>query len=140
MELSIIIPVFNQHQFTKQILDDIPNKIKSQYEIIVIDNGSDQLTKNLLKQYDNITLIQFPQNEYVTKAWNIWVRVARWKYIMVCNNDITFPEWIDKRLIQEYDWRIVWPMIHNIGDSHLTCHTWNINWTCLVKFLKVFGW
>jgi glycosyltransferase involved in cell wall biosynthesis len=90
--LSIIIPVYNQARMTEQILKDIPTKMKSDYEVIIVDNGSDNETKELLKNHKDIVLITYPKNRYVTEAWNSGIAIARGEYIMVCNNDITFCE------------------------------------------------
>lgn len=68
--LSIVVPVLDQARMTEQFLNDIPKKIKSDYEIIVIDNGSAKDTKDLLDRYPDIVRITYPKNRYVTEAWN----------------------------------------------------------------------
>lgn len=136
--LSIIIPVYNQWRFTKQILDDIPKKIKSDYEVIVIDNWSkDETHENLSKLSDTIVLTH-PCNTYVTQAWNTWISIARWEYVMVCNNDITFQEWIDIELIKSYDWKIQSPLIRQTWDLKPKFYATNINWTCWMIKKKDF--
>lgn len=37
MTVSIIIPVLGQEHYTRQIIADIPKKVKGEYEIIVLD-------------------------------------------------------------------------------------------------------
>jgi glycosyltransferase involved in cell wall biosynthesis len=68
--LSIIAPVFEQMRMTEQFLNDIPLKIKSDYEVIIIDNGSAQETKDLLKKYPEVIVLTYPKNRYVTEPWN----------------------------------------------------------------------
>jgi glycosyltransferase involved in cell wall biosynthesis len=68
--LSIIAPVFEQARMTEQFLSDIPLTIKSDYEVIIIDNGSSQETKELLKKYKDIIVLTYPKNRYVTEPWN----------------------------------------------------------------------
>jgi glycosyltransferase involved in cell wall biosynthesis len=68
--LSIIAPVYEQARMTEQFLNDIPQKIKSDYELIIIDNGSSQETKELLKKYKDIIVLTYPKNRYVTEPWN----------------------------------------------------------------------
>lgn len=70
-KISIVIPVLNQWRFTEQILNDIPLKIKSDYEIIVIDNGSTDETQKKLKEMPHIIVLRYPKNHYVTEAWNV---------------------------------------------------------------------
>lgn len=75
--ISIILPVFWQDFYTKQILEDIPIKIKSDYEIILLD---------------------WP--EWVNEKWNKWYEQAKWDYLLFLNNDLVLTEWIDLKLIE----------------------------------------
>lgn len=128
-KLSIVVPVYNQAKHTEKMLDSLVN-IKVEHEIIVIDNGSDRQTVELLNKYENIVRLRFPVNQFVTKAWNVGVSIARWEYILVCNNDIIIPEYADLRMIEEYDGRIVSPMIKNVWQDVEIRHDTNINGTC----------
>lgn len=128
--LSIIAPVFEQMRMTEQFLNDIPLKIKSDYEVIIIDNGSSQETKDLLKKYPEVIVLTFPKNRYVTEPWNTGISIARGEYVMVCNNDITFAEWIDLELIKHYDWKIQSPLIRQHGETKPRYYANNINGTC----------
>jgi len=128
--LSIIAPVFNQEWMTEQFLNDIPLKIKSDYEVIIIDNWSSQETKDLLKKYPEVIVLTFPKNRYVTEPWNTWISIARGEYVMVCNNDITFQEWIDLVLIKHYDGKIQSPLIRQHGEIKPLYYSGNINGTC----------
>lgn len=128
--LSIVVPILDQARMTEQFLNDIPLKIKSDYEVIIIDNGSAQETKDLLKKYPEVIVLTFPKNRYVTEPWNTWIAVARGKYVMVCNNDITFQEWIDLELIKHYDWKIQSPLIRQHGETKPQYYANNINGAC----------
>ena len=132
--LSIIAPVYEQARMTEQFLNDIPQKIKSDYELIIIDNGSSQETKELLKKYKDIIVLTYPKNRYVTEPWNSWISIARGDYVMVCNNDITLQEWIDIELIKNYDWKIQSPLIKQHWETKPKYYANNINGTCwLIK-------
>lgn len=128
--LSIIIPVYNQEQFTAQILEDIPKKIKSDYELIIIDNGSDEPTRELLKNTE-ATVVRFATNQYVTKAWNVGASIARGEYLMFLNNDILLSNWIDRVLIDWDDGQIQSPLLTNHWSTPMTYAT-NINGTCFL--------
>ncbi len=129
-KISIVCPCFEQARMTEQFLNDIPLKIKSDYEVIIIDNGSSQETKDLLKKYPEVVVLTYPKNRYVTEAWNTWISIARWEYVMVCNNDITFAEWIDIELIKHYDWKIQSPLLRQHGETKPVYYGHNINGTC----------
>lgn len=129
-KLSIIAPVYEQARMTEQFLNDIPLKIKSDYEVIIIDNGSSQETKDLLKKYPDVIVLTYPKNRYVTEAWNTWIAIARGEYVMVCNNDITFKEWIDLELIKYYDGKIQSPLLRQHWETKPVYYWHNINGTC----------
>lgn len=59
--VSIIIPCFNE---SNRILStvNILKKWSNQSQIIVVDDGSDLVTKSILKKIDHITLITNPKN------------------------------------------------------------------------------
>ena len=56
MILSIIIPLYNEEKTIIQILEKIkkntPNKFK--YEVILVDDGSTDESKNLLKKNNHL--------------------------------------------------------------------------------------
>ena len=99
---SIVMPVYNTLAFTKQALHEIQKKLTTKYEIIVIDDGSTDWTKEYLdwvKDYLNLTVITHETNMWVNYSWNEWMALAKGKYIMVINNDILMSEWCDQELI-----------------------------------------
>ena len=76
-KISIIIPVFNQVDFTKQVIDSIEDNIQlsDSYELLIIDNGSSDRTHEYLKIRSkfnkNIKVINLKKNIYVNPAWNL---------------------------------------------------------------------
>ncbi|ANH82284.1 hypothetical protein A8C56_16145 [Niabella ginsenosidivorans] len=87
-EVTIIIAVFNQWQFTynclKSILEhtgDIP------YHIVVVDDGSADETASCLQHCENITVIRNEQNIGFLRSCNKAAGGVRSKYICFLNND-----------------------------------------------------
>ena len=62
MDLSIVIPVFNQLHFTKICLESLHDTINKECEIIVIDNGSSDGTADYLSGLSNIKVIANNEN------------------------------------------------------------------------------
>ena len=54
---SIIIPVYNNFAFTKACINDLM-KLKSNVEIIIVDNNSSDETQNLDKHFKDIKIIK----------------------------------------------------------------------------------
>lgn len=101
--ISIIIPVKNQLEFTKLILQDIKEKIISEYEVIIINDNSTDWTDEWIRNNFKGIYISSDEDIWVNKAWNIWVENSSGEYILIINNDIVFTEWIDIKLIDWFD-------------------------------------
>ena len=89
MNLSIIIINYNTAHFINQTINAIyKSSIDINYEIIVIDNKSQDNSLELLNEsYPNIKLIQNPKNYGFAKAVNIAVEHCNGKYILLLNPD-----------------------------------------------------
>src|SRR3989344_8927010 len=55
MKLSIVIPAYNEeHNLKRGVLDDVKNFLEKKrigYEVIVVDDGSTDQTKEIIKKY-----------------------------------------------------------------------------------------
>ena len=106
MKLSIIIPVFNQEELVIKALDSIPTR--NDIEIIVINDGSTDNTKNVLDHYQansnkNIRLFHLKENKGVAYAKNIGYDNATGEYLHEIDSDdyVFTNEYI--KLIDELD-------------------------------------
>ncbi|WDV45730.1 glycosyltransferase family 2 protein [Clostridiaceae bacterium M8S5] len=99
-KVSIVIPVYNQIEYTKMCLKSIKRHTDVDYEIIVINNGSIDDTEEYLQRQQNIISIHNKTNLGYPKAINQGIAIARGDYIILLNNDcIVTKEWV-KRLIK----------------------------------------
>lgn len=88
MELSIIIVNFNTKDITRACLDSITKWCEGEpWEIIVVDNGSTDDSREMLKTYPGITLILNKKNLGFAKANNKGIKIAKGKYILLLNSD-----------------------------------------------------
>ncbi|MFA6572281.1 MAG: glycosyltransferase, partial [Bacteroidota bacterium] len=95
---SIIIPVFNNIKYTLQCLEGIQQTASDNtFEIIIIDNASNDDTASILADLDyKINLIKNQVNENYAKANNQGAAIAKGKYLVFLNNDTNpFPGWLD---------------------------------------------
>jgi GT2 family glycosyltransferase len=114
-KVLIIMPVFNQLHFTKQMIESLREFTPSDaYEILIIDNGSTDGTVAYLtgqeSVYNNIHCIFNPANEGWTGACNQafdllikkgpdHIQFEDCGYILLANNDILFEkDWLSKML------------------------------------------
>jgi len=104
--ISIIIPVFNQLDFTKQCLEAlIKNTPDELYEVIIVNNASTDGTREFLACLEgDIKIINNEENLGFAKACNQGATAASGKYLVFLNNDTKVtPNWLDEMLkcIQE---------------------------------------
>lgn len=98
--VSIIIPLYNQIEFTQQCLDSIDKFTRANYEVILIDNNSEDDTINILNnKYSGIKIIANKSNLGFPKAVNQGLLEAQGDYILLLNNDIIVTEgWLERML------------------------------------------
>lgn len=89
-QVSIIIPVFNQFEYTYQCLKSIKeNTLQVTYEIIIADDVSTDKTGKLSKLVQNITIVRNSTNLGFLKNCNYAATKARGQYLLFLNNDTT---------------------------------------------------
>ncbi|MEW6622419.1 MAG: glycosyltransferase family 2 protein [Bacillota bacterium] len=98
-KVSIIIPVYNQLEYTKMCLESIWHYTSENYEVIVVNNGSQDATKEYLKQNPQIYSIHNGKNLGFAKAINQGISAAGGNHIIILNNDcIVSHEWVQRLL------------------------------------------
>lgn len=108
--LSIIIPVFNQHEMTMECIAAI-RETTQDCEIIVIDNGSEPPFKAPFGGFTEIRVVRNEKNEGFPKAVNQGILEAKGEIIVLLNNDvIVTPEWAEKLMAALDDFSIVGPV------------------------------
>lgn len=88
MDLSIIVPVFNVEKYIKQCIDSLV-KIKGvKYEIIIVNDGTNDKSMDIVKEYKNYNLRIINQsNKGLSAARNIGIDNSHGKYIMFVDGD-----------------------------------------------------
>jgi GT2 family glycosyltransferase/glycosyltransferase involved in cell wall biosynthesis len=105
MDVSIIIPVLNKIEFTRQCLDRIWRHTGDgmAYEVIVVDNASSDGTHRWFADVQPFPRpLQYVRNEQnlgYAKANNIGARRSHAKYLLFLNNDtLVQPGWLEEML------------------------------------------
>ncbi|MDD5567241.1 MAG: glycosyltransferase family 2 protein [Patescibacteria group bacterium] len=90
MDISIIILNYKSKGLTKQCLRGIELiKPKREYEIIVVDNASNDGTAEMVRnEFPGVKLIVSPRNCGFAAGNNLGIRQATGKYIMILNPDV----------------------------------------------------
>ena len=91
---SLVIPVWNQLDYTRRCLSSIERWTNPPYEVIIVDNGSTDGTREFLRTV-KATVITNDTNLGCAKAWNQGVRASKGEVIGILNNDIVVtPGWL----------------------------------------------
>jgi len=88
VEVSIIIPVFNQFSFTQACLASIQeHQGDERFEVIVIDDGSTDATVNITANLPGIVYLRNETNQGFIVSCNRGAEKARGKFLVFLNND-----------------------------------------------------
>ena len=113
MKISVVIPTFNRISLVARAIDSVLKQSLNPYEIIVVDDGSDDGTSEMIQnKYKSIKLIQ-QQNNGVSAARNNGIKHAKGDWIALLDSD---DEWIEKKLENQVDRLIKTP-------EYDFCHT-----------------
>ena len=95
MKISVVIPTFNRISLVARAIDSVLKQSLNPYEIIVVDDGSDDGTSEMINnKYKSIKLIQ-QQNNGVSAARNNGIKHAKGDWIGLLDSD---DEWTEKKL------------------------------------------
>lgn len=96
-KFTIIIPVYNEEQSVKETIakcHQIMTGINEEYEIIAVNDGSKDKSYSILKEIDNIILIDNPYNLGYGASIKKGIKQAKGEWIIITDADGTYP--IDK--------------------------------------------
>lgn len=89
-KLTIVVPVYNGEKYIKRCLDSILNvHISNLLEVLVINDGSTDGTKEILEQYNQLARVSIYNNvnQGVSATRNYGISKAKGKYIMFVDAD-----------------------------------------------------
>lgn len=100
MKVSIILPVYNAASSIKQMLDSILTQTLSEFEVLMIDDGSTDESGRILDEYsakDNRFKVFHKQNEGVAMARQSGVDNAKGEYCIHADAD----DWMEPTMLEE---------------------------------------
>lgn len=90
INLSIIIPCYNVEKYVRECIESVLNqKTNFKYEVILINDGSQDNTLNILKEYEdqnNVILIN-QENKGFSGARNTGLQYVQGEYLMFVDSD-----------------------------------------------------
>lgn len=100
--ISVAMPVYNGEQYLAEAIDSILNQTYTNFELIIIDDGSTDSSLSLLQRYQNsdarIRLIS-RENRNLATTLNDIIDIARGKWIArMDQDDIAVPQRFERQL------------------------------------------
>ena len=98
-QISIIVPCYNSAETIKKCISHIQQSLQNyddniDYKLIVVNDGSQDNTANILKTIDGITVITHEKNRGLSCARNSGIKNQDSEYLVFIDSDIfVLPDW-----------------------------------------------
>ncbi len=113
MKISVIIPTYNRRHTLERAIDSVLSQTFKPFEIIIVDDGSEDGTRNWVQEaYPSIKYI-YQSNNGVSSARNKGIRSSRGSWIALLDSD---DEWMPEKLEDQV-------IFINENPGSLFCHT-----------------
>ena len=93
MKISVILPVFNGEKFIKNAIDSVLNQSLSDFELIIVNDGSTDNTLKIIESFDDERITVINQSNHGPGASrNKALEIASGEYLMFLDSDDWFCE------------------------------------------------
>lgn len=99
--LSVIVPVYNAEKWLKECIDSIVTQSFIDFELILIDDGSNDHSGEICDYYRNIDpriVVSHIGNSGVSNARNLGIKLSRGKWLTFIDSD----DWIASNYFQSF--------------------------------------
>src|SRR3954453_2760104 len=106
LAVSVVLPVYNEKGHLRAEIDRIRAALEASpysFEILVVDDGSNDGSGDQLREIEDIRLIQFAQNRGSGSARKAGSHAARGKVIVWTDADKTYPNHEIPQMVKELD-------------------------------------
>ncbi len=91
--ISIVLLAYNHLDYTKYCIESLLKYASHlNFELITIDNGSTDNTKEYFNVLPHVKKVQLEKNQGVARGFNVGFKLAEGKYILAVNNNVVFTE------------------------------------------------
>lgn len=98
-KISVIVPVYNVEKYLNKCIDSILEQTFKDMEIILINDGSTDNSKNICntyKQKDNRIKVIHKENGGLSDARNVGIDISTGEYIAFIDSD----DWVEKTMLE----------------------------------------
>ncbi len=100
-EISVILPVHNGEKYLKEAVESILGQTFTDFELIIIDDGSTDSTADIVKSFDDerIVYLKNETNVGISDTMNRGIAVSKGRYIARMDaDDISLPTRFEKQI------------------------------------------
>lgn len=102
--LSIIITCYNDNDYIEQSVQSAINQTYSNKEIVIVDDGSGEKTRRILRKYESaIDLLIFQENQGTSAARNRGIEASKGDYILVLDGDDYIKPELSEKIISTFN-------------------------------------
>jgi glycosyltransferase involved in cell wall biosynthesis len=101
--VSVIIPCYNGEKFIAEAIESVINQTYENWELIIVDDGSTDNSKEIVKKYLSCKRIQYikhEENQGIPFARNTGIKASKGQYIALLDQDDL---WISDKLKIQID-------------------------------------
>jgi hypothetical protein len=99
--ISVVIPVYNGENYLREAINSVINQTYTNYELIVIDDGSIDSTWEIIESYGNKVRGFHKENSGVSSALNFAIEVMRGEWFAWLSHDDL---WLPNKLERQVEW------------------------------------
>jgi glycosyl transferase family 2 len=99
--VTVILPTYNRAGFLKESIQSVLSQTFTDFELIVVDDGSTDSTREVVQEFPGIRYISCPINKGVSAARNLGIGLARGRYICFLDSDDL---WVENKLETQIAW------------------------------------
>ena len=102
-KVSLIIPIYNNQQTIEKCLDSILKQSFTDYEVVVMNDGSTDRTLEILKTYGRKIQVFSQENQGAPAARNNGYKKSAGEYVFFCDADIIMKPDALKKMVRLLD-------------------------------------
>lgn len=108
-KISVVVPTYNREELLKETLRSLSSQSipKSEYEVIVVDDGSTDETNELVREYESKMDVTYIFQEdlgfRVSMARNKGIKAAKYEVILLLDSGIVAPGTLLESHLEKYE-------------------------------------
>lgn len=132
-KVSVIVPVYNGEKTIKKCISTIQKNNKKAFkEIIVINDNSNDDTKQILKSLKKIKIVNFKRNKGVGYARHYGAKIAKYNILCYVDSDLIISHNSIQKLVTRLKEDKITATVGAIQKTkNLTRNNWSSNFVCL---------